>query len=65
MSDQTCELYPTSTSCEYLQARIQTQYYIQYTLDLFFIGLFIFIITKIITTPNWISDIMKKAFKTK
>jgi len=63
MSDQTCELYPSSTSCEYLQARIQTQYYIQYAFDILFIGLFCWIIIKTLTTPNWISEIMRKLFK--
>lgn len=63
MSDQTCELYPTSTSCEYLQARIQTQYYIQYSFDLGYIILFAFGIIYVLTKKNWISDIMYKVFK--
>jgi len=59
-----CETFTsTSSECELIQARIQTQYYIQYFIDFLWIIAFIAIIVKTLTYDNWLSSMMKKIFK--
>jgi len=57
---QTCELAPTSSECELVQARISTQYYVQYVLDILLIVVVIALFIKIVTWKNWLSEVIKR-----
>jgi len=58
--DATCEIQPTSSECELIQARTATQYYIQYGLDLLLIILVVAILAKVMVWRNWVSEIITK-----
>lgn len=59
-----CATYAaTSSECELVQARIQTQYYIQYSIDFLWIIFFVALIVKTLTYSNWLSTMMKKIFR--
>lgn len=57
---QTCELAPTSTECEFYNAKIQTQYYFQYGIELLIICSTIALWIIILSWRNWLSEIIRK-----
>lgn len=55
-----CQAHPSSSECELVQSKIQTQYYIQYTLDICIFAVLALTFIKVLTWKNWASGIISK-----